>query len=66
LVHWTWGHSLNLPDALLLANPKSLLEGTLDKNEVFVYREQDFQTIIEANDRLSPFWDEFWVYFDGE
>jgi hypothetical protein len=54
LAHWIWGDSRNLPDALLLANPKSLL-GDLDKDEIFVYKEQDFAQIITANDRLCSF-----------
>jgi hypothetical protein len=54
LAHWTWGDSPALPDALLLANPKVIL-GTIDKDEIFVYKEPDFIKIIEANNRLCGF-----------
>ncbi len=54
LAHWTWGDSPNLPDALLLLNPKSSIEN-LDRDEIFVWREQDFREIIKANDRLCGF-----------
>ena len=54
LAHWTWGDSPNLPDALLLLDPRANLDG-LDLSEVYVYREQDFRSIIQANDRLCGF-----------
>lgn len=54
LAHWTWGDSPNLPDALLLVNPKTTL-GDIDKDEIYVYREQDFKQIIVANDRLCGY-----------
>lgn len=58
LAHWTWGDSSNIDDAVLLINPKSLING-LDKSDVFVYKEQDFASIIEANDRLCGYGLEF-------
>ena len=54
LAHWTWGDSPNLPDALLLIDPRTTI-GDLDKSSVYVYRENDFRSIIEANDRLCGF-----------
>jgi hypothetical protein len=54
LAHWIWGDSPDLPDALLLVNPKTNI-GNIDRSEVYVYREQDFLSIIQANDRLCKF-----------
>ena len=48
LAHWTWGDSPDIPDAVFLINPKSSI-GDLDKSEIYVYKEQDFVSIIEAN-----------------
>ena len=54
LAHWVWGDSPKLPDALLLLDPRADIEA-LDRSEVYVYREQDFRSIIQANDRLCGF-----------
>ena len=54
LAHWTWGESPDLPDAILLVDPRSSI-GTFDRSKVFVYRAPDFQAIIQANDRLCGF-----------
>jgi hypothetical protein len=54
LAHWAWGDSPNLPDALLLLNPRVHIEN-LDASQIYVYREQDFRSIIQANDRLCGF-----------
>lgn len=54
LAHWTWGDSPNLPDALLLLDPRANLDG-LELSEVYVYRELDFRSIIQTNDRLCGF-----------
>lgn len=64
LAHWIWGDSPQLPDAVLLINPKTLVDqiAHTDRNEVFVYRAVDFQTIIADNDRLSVYWRRFhWI-----
>jgi hypothetical protein len=57
LAHHIWGISPhpNLQDALLLADPKALIKDDIDRNDVFVYRENDFINIIKANDRLCGF-----------
>jgi len=58
LAHHVWGYSTheNLSDALLLADPKALLDGrNVDRGEIFVYRENDFRSIIAANDRLCGY-----------
>ena len=54
LAYWTWGDSPKLPDALLLVDPRATL-GELDRSHIYVYREQDFRSIIQANDRLCGF-----------
>lgn len=66
LAHWTWGDSLQLPDALLLIDPKNLPVVTeLDYSDIYVYRDHDFREIISANDRLCGFGLNFrWVLSD--
>lgn len=54
LAHWIWGDSPNISDGLLLINPKSSI-GDLDKSEIYVYKESDFTSIIEANDKLCGY-----------
>ena len=54
LAHWTWGDSPEIPDGLLLVDPRASL-GQLDRSEVYVYRAADFQRIIGANDRLCGY-----------
>ena len=63
LAHWVWGASRQLPDALLLANPKAL--ASLDPKsetytddlakEVWIYGASDFAEIIEGNNQLAEF-----------
>jgi hypothetical protein len=68
IVHWTWGYAEQLPDALLLVNPKDLLIDvkTLaerdprnfrfpDYNKVYVYTSKDFNDAIQANYRLAQY-----------
>ena len=54
LAHWTWGDSPTIPDAVLLVDPRATI-AELDLSKVFVYKAQDFQSIIQANDRLCGF-----------
>ncbi|CAN7190616.1 hypothetical protein LJR230_000422 [Trinickia sp. LjRoot230] len=54
LAHWTWGDSPNLPDALLLVDPRTTVH-ELDRCDVYVYRTQDFLAITQANDRLCGY-----------
>lgn len=54
LAHWTWGDSPNLPDAVLLVDPRTTVH-ELDRSDVYVYREQDFIAITQANDRLCGY-----------
>ena len=53
LAHWTWGYSPQLPDALLLVDPKAL--SLLDRKDILVYKDTDFEEIISANDRLCGY-----------
>ncbi|WP_340159856.1 hypothetical protein [uncultured Hoeflea sp.] len=53
LAHWVWGISDDLPDALLLANPKKMHSGFPDRSDIFVYTKRDFEEIIADNNRLA-------------
>jgi hypothetical protein len=59
LAHWVWGESPELPGLLLLADPKHIATGDRTVNDIYVYREHDFKTIISANERLCGYWSEF-------
>jgi hypothetical protein len=71
LAHWVWGNSPQLPDALLLANPRVLvkndfgLNGEDVKSSIFVYREQEFQQIIADNENLAQMCFHFKWIIDG-
>jgi hypothetical protein len=53
LAHRVFGLSPNLPDALLLIDPKAMIADTgIDRSKVWVYKANDFERIITANDRL--------------
>ena len=54
LAHWTWGESPEVPDALLLVDPRCTKD-RLDRSDIYVYKDRDFQSIIRANDRLCGF-----------
>lgn len=53
LAHWVWGICFELPDDILLANPKNMHSGYPDRRDVFVYTAKDFKKIIEGNKRLA-------------
>ena len=55
IAHHTWGNSPDIPDALLLFNPKDGLGPHFDNSNIFVYRKEDFTKIIKANERLAGF-----------
>jgi hypothetical protein len=58
LAHWIWGDCIELPQALLLLNPKVAVlaeTGDVDLDDVYVYVERDFREIIKANERLAGF-----------
>lgn len=56
LAHWTWGYAPELPDALLLINPKAIIDlHELNFSGIFVYKKWDFEGIIKTNERLTSF-----------
>jgi hypothetical protein len=65
LAHHTWGDSRDLPNALLLIDPKASIGGHIDQSKVFVYREVDFGNMIKANDRLCGFGHRLKFILDG-
>ena len=65
LAHWVWGECPALPDVILLVNPKNTVGGDLDRDQIFVYREDDFHDAIAANDRLCGFALHFRWILDG-
>lgn len=54
LAHHTWGFSPQLPDALLLVDPRASLEEP-DKSAIYVWNEADFNSIIAENDELCGY-----------
>lgn len=59
LAHWKWGYSPELPDAFMLAGPRSNLKdfrsgqgGDYDRSKVIVFKQRDFEDIINENDLL--------------
>jgi hypothetical protein len=44
IAHWTWGYSPNLPDALLLVDPRDISDSY---DSIFVYTEADFLSLAE-------------------
>lgn len=56
IAHWTWGDSPDIPDALLLSNPKdSSSLAPVSPDKILVYKERDFRDIIAQNERLAGF-----------
>lgn len=56
LAHWIWGMSEELPDALLLLDPRCKVQvsGHSDLSpHIFVYREPDLRKIIRDNEALA-------------
>lgn len=54
LAHWIWGDSPQLPDALLLVDPRLSIEHP-DTSKIYVYKADDFNKIISDNDKLCGF-----------
>ena len=50
LAHWSWGTSEQLPDALLLADPRKL---TPDRKHIYVYRANDFESMRQRFDKIA-------------
>ena len=71
LAHWVWGYSAQLPDALLLADPKALAAAKPDVADpsqnhitphIYVYNEADFRSIIHDNEELAGYGFKFrWI-----
>lgn len=57
LVHWIWGGSLDLPDALLLVNPRDAATVPMIhlSPHILVYGKQDFLNITKDNEELAGF-----------
>lgn len=55
LAHHVWGESPDLPDALLLIDPKASAKGDYSKENIYVYRMNDLTQIIATNDRICGF-----------
>jgi len=56
LAHRVLGISNALEDALLLINPKSItVTAAVHYEEILVYRENDFKSVIEGNLKLSEY-----------
>ncbi len=55
LAHWAWGVAPAIEDGILLVNPRALIHQEIDRENVFVYKEQDFLNIIAQNERLCGF-----------
>lgn len=54
LAHHTWGLTPNIPDALLLVDPRASL-GDVDRTAVYVWKAADFNSIIAENDELCGY-----------
>ncbi len=50
LAHWIWGSSEQLPDAILLADPRNL---DLSTDQIFVFREADFESMRVKFERIA-------------
>ena len=63
LAHWVWGVTNDIPDALLLADPKFLAlvdwanpqERQRIPEHIYVYRANDFAEVIEGNNEVARF-----------
>jgi len=59
LAHWVWGTSTNLPDALLLSDPRNL---QFNNDLIFVYTADDFEAMRRKFERIAGFGFEFrWI-----
>jgi hypothetical protein len=54
LAHWVWGYSPQVPDALLLADPRGNYGG-IHKKDIQIFKAVDFESAISANQRLETF-----------
>ena len=54
LAHWVWGYSDQIPDGLLLTNPKDTMR-PFPADLIYVWKETDFKAAISANERLAGY-----------
>ena len=59
IAHWTWGHSPQIEDGLLLTNPKNRAMERQARDQIFIYKKEDLEKIIQANDRLCGYAQQF-------
>lgn len=50
LAHWDWGFTFDVPESLLLKNPKTR---NSSYDDIFVYRENDFKEILNGISQLN-------------
>lgn len=64
IAHWAWGTSEAIPDALLLMDPRTTViddaedadtRTTFLRENTYVYKEDDFKSIIDMNARIISF-----------
>lgn len=64
LAHHTWGFSPDIPDALLLVDPRAQLQD-FDKSAIYLWKEEDFKSIIADNDKLCGFGRQLEIVLNG-
>ena len=55
LAHWVWGHSPQMPDALLLADPRVLAMQQSGDKTVYIYDSNCLREILVDNNKLSGY-----------
>ena len=50
LAHWVWGTSADIPDALLLSDPRNL---EFSRDQIYVYRSKDFEAMRVKFERIA-------------
>jgi hypothetical protein len=63
LAHWIWGIADNLPDALLLADPR---DASHSPNTILVYTQRDFDAIRRQFERLATLYFNFRLIARGQ
>lgn len=62
LAHWVWGTSPQLPDALLLADPRTHFSSP---ERIFVYKQADFEAMRVKFDRIAIWGNKFYFILIG-
>ena len=56
IAHWIWGDSDALPEAILLIDPRAMAgDEPPNRDDIYVYRRNDFIELIRANERVAGF-----------